>query len=91
MLHLLQTKLINKSGFDPDEFLDYFYKEAERLAKVYLIENRSEDFDPVKVSGSLALASSFIFEAIEEVEEEQTDHLDLQLMVMEMRSIRREG
>ena len=62
----LLLQLVDDSGFDPDEFLDYFYKEAERLAKVYLIENKSEDFDPVKASGSLALASSYIFEAIDD-------------------------
>ena len=66
----LLLQLVDDSGFEPDEFLDYFYKEAEKLAKVYLIENKSEDFDPVKASGSLALASSFIFEAIDDVEEE---------------------
>ena len=31
-------QLVDDCGLEPDEFLDYFYMEAERLAKVYLIE-----------------------------------------------------
>ena len=61
-------QLVGDSGYDPDEFLDHFYEEAERLAKIYIVENKSESFDPVKAAGSLALASSYIFEAIDNVE-----------------------
>ena len=59
-------QLVEDSGFDSEEFLEFFYEEADRLAKTYLIGNKSENFDPVKASGALALASSYIFEAIDD-------------------------
>ena len=61
-------QLVEDSGFDSDEYLDYFYKEADRIAENYIAEN-SIDFDPVKASGSLALAASYIFGAIDDEDE----------------------
>lgn len=65
-------QMVDDSGFDPDEFLDHFYEEADRLARIYFIKNKNENFDPVKASGSLALASSYIFEAIDDDSVDET-------------------
>ena len=58
-------QMVEDSGYKADEFLDYFYGEAEKIYNDYLEEN-SEDFDPVKATGSLALAAAYVFGALDE-------------------------
>ena len=63
-------QLVDDSGYDTDEFLEYFYKEADRIAEKY-IEDNSYDFDPVKASGSLALAAAYIFGVLDDEDDEE--------------------
>ena len=61
-------QLVEDSGYNAEEYLEKFSREAEALANNYIDLNNGE-IDPVQAAGSLALSSAYLLGALDEEEE----------------------
>ena len=61
-------QLVEDSGYNAEEYLENFSREAEALANNYIDLNNGE-IDPVQAAGSLALSSAYLLGALDEEEE----------------------
>ena len=61
-------QLVEDSGYNAEEYLENFSREAEPLANNYIDLNNGE-IDPVQAAGSHALSSAYLLGALDEEEE----------------------
>lgn len=61
-------QLVEDSGYNTDEYLEIFTREAEAMANNYIDANNGE-IDPVQAAGALALSSAYLLGALDEEEE----------------------